>query len=94
MNYGDPRWDFRRLPDQLTLEVQYALQRSSQLGYSNSAHSPSIAVRVLLRSDAMSLLEHTHAAWNDIFLDNDPADPNRRRIPAHSSGSPSSSSPI
>ncbi len=68
MNYSDPRWDFRRLPDQLKVEVQYALQRSRELGYHRSAHPHSLVVRILVRVGATSLLEHDRAGWEDIFV--------------------------
>jgi integrase len=67
LNYGDPRWDFRRLPPQLKLELQYGLQRSYELGYGKSAHSVGYLTRMLLRIEATTLLERTRAEWTALF---------------------------
>ncbi|MEU3457281.1 hypothetical protein ABZ671_27315 [Micromonospora sp. NPDC006766] len=57
MNYGDLCWDFRRLPGQLKLELQYALKRNHELGFPPSSHSYSQTVRMLVRRGATTLLE-------------------------------------
>jgi integrase/DNA-binding transcriptional regulator YhcF (GntR family) len=67
MNYGDPRWDFRRLPAQLKLELQYGLQCSSELGHGKSAHSVGYLTRLLLRIGATTLLDRTRADWQAVF---------------------------
>jgi len=67
MNYGDPRWDFRRLPAQLKLELQYGLQRSSELGHGKSVHSVGYLTRLLLHSGATSLLDRNRAEWLTLF---------------------------
>jgi integrase len=67
MNHGDPRWDFRRLPPQLKLELQYGLKRSSELGHGKSAHSAGYVTRMLLRIGATTLLEHNRADWTTLF---------------------------
>ncbi|MBM0230484.1 tyrosine-type recombinase/integrase [Micromonospora sp. STR1_7] len=74
MNYGDPCWDFRRLPGQLKLELQYALKCNHELGFPPGSHSCSQAVRMLVRRGATTLLEHDRASWTAIFRSylNDP----------------------
>lgn len=68
LNYGDARYDFRRLPPRIRTELQYALQcrhdrRSLYMNLSLAA-----VVRVLLRSQASSLLERTREEWDREFL--------------------------
>lgn len=74
MNYGDPCWDFRRLPVQLKLELQYALKRNHELGFPPSSHSYSQTVRMLVRRGATTLLDHDRATWTVILREflNDP----------------------
>jgi hypothetical protein len=59
MNYDDPSWDFRRLPAQLKLEIQYAMQRADELGTAQRNLAFGHMIRVLLHVDAHTLLEHT-----------------------------------
>lgn len=63
LNHGDPVWDFRRLPEQLQLEVQWALQRSHDLGISRGAHTYYWTVRMLARTTPESLLVHDRQEW-------------------------------
>lgn len=67
MNYDDSRWDFRRLPEQLKLEIQYAMQRADELGTAQRERWFGHMIRVLLHVGAGTLLEHTRGEWNDIF---------------------------
>jgi hypothetical protein len=67
MNYADSRWDFRRLPEQLKLEIQYAMQRADELGTAQRKVAFGHMIRVLLHVGAHTLLEHTRGEWNDIF---------------------------
>ena len=67
MNYGDPRWDFRRLPVQLKLELQYGLQRSRELGHGKCDHSVGYLTRLLLHSGATTLLDRNRAEWQALF---------------------------
>jgi hypothetical protein len=81
LNYGDPRWDFRRLPPQLKLELQYGLQRSHELGYGKSAHSVGYLTRMLLRIETTTLLERTRAEWTALFRQRPQGRRNRPGVP-------------
>ena len=67
LNYGDPMNDFRRLPGQLQLEIQYGLQRSRDAGFAASSHSYSWTVRMLVRVGASTLLERNLAEWLRLY---------------------------
>jgi hypothetical protein len=67
MNYDDSRWDFRRLPEQLKLEIQYAMQRADELGAAQRALWFGQMIRMPPHVDASTLLEHNRGEWNDIF---------------------------
>lgn len=68
LNYGDPRWDFRRLSPQLQLELQYGVQRDVAMGFARSSHAVSPAVRFLLADGATTLLEHDRAEWTRRYM--------------------------
>jgi hypothetical protein len=67
MNYEDSRWDFRRLPAQLKLEIQYVMQRADVLGAAQRELAFGYMVRVLLHVGAGTLLERTRGEWDDVF---------------------------
>ena len=68
MNHADSRWDFKRLPEQLKLELQYAMQRAEELQTAErNGRQYSYTVRILLHIGATTLLEHTRAEWDEIF---------------------------
>lgn len=67
MNYGDPMHAFRRLPRLLQLQLQYALQRASDLGYSTGSFSAGSLVRLLEKADAHSLLQRDIDGWYEVF---------------------------
>lgn len=66
-NIGDPRWDFTRLPGQAKLELQYGMQRSSDVGHPPNSHAAGPIARLMLRLGAASLLEHDATAWTALF---------------------------
>jgi integrase len=77
MNYAAPHWDFRKLPEQLKLELQYAMQQAEKLVTAQRrGRHYSYTVRVLLHIGATSLLEHTRAEW-DVILCRYIADPHQ-----------------
>lgn len=67
LNYGDRRHDFKRLPRQLQLEIQYVLQCHHDEGRRGST-SLTCLVRLLLTSRAASLLERDRDDWDELFM--------------------------